>query len=76
MGIQASEPQCGPLLSRFDFRCTSGFWGQKFRNFGGLTVMALCDRLTETGHVFNMKECVSLRDPLDKQKAGVAARKK
>jgi DNA replication protein DnaC len=37
---------------------------------------ALCDRLTEVGHVFNMKECVSLRDPLDKQRGRPAARKK
>jgi hypothetical protein len=38
--------------------------------------MALCDRLTETGHVFNMKDCETLRDPLDKHTAGAAARKK
>ena len=38
--------------------------------------MALCDRLTETGHVFNMKDCESLRDPLDKRKGAAAAGKK
>ncbi len=37
--------------------------------------MALCDRLTEIGYVFNMKDCVSLRDPLEKQKSRAANKK-
>ena len=51
-----------------------GDWGTFLHN-KHLT-MALCDRLTETGHVFNMKDCVTLRDPLDKQKGETAAGKK
>jgi len=51
-----------------------GEWGTFLHN-KHLT-MALCDRLTETGHVFNMKDCDTLRNPLDKQRDRTAARKK
>lgn len=41
-----------------------GEWGSFLKNTQ--LTGALLDRLTETSHVFNMKNCPSLRDPLDK----------
>jgi DNA replication protein DnaC len=40
-----------------------GEWGSFLKN--SQLTGALLDRLTETSHVFNMKKCRSLRDPLD-----------
>ena len=43
-------------------------WGTFLKN-PHLTA-ALIDRLTETSHVINMKNCRSLRDPMDDDEAG------
>jgi len=43
-------------------------WGTFLKN-PHLTA-ALIDRLTETSHVINMKNCRSLRDPMDDGEAG------
>jgi DNA replication protein DnaC len=43
-------------------------WGTFLKN-PHLTA-ALIDRLTETSHVVNMKNCRSLRDPMDDDEAG------
>jgi DNA replication protein DnaC len=44
-----------------------GEWGSFLKNTQ--LTGALLDRLTETSHVFNMKNCPSLRDPLDENGA-------
>jgi DNA replication protein DnaC len=46
-------------------------WGSFLKN--KQLTMALLDRLTETSHVFNMKGCGTLRDPLDQDGGGDAA---
>ena len=53
------KKKCTLITSNLGF----GEWGTFLHN-KHLT-LALCDRLTETGHVINMKDCKSLRDPLD-----------
>ena len=43
-------------------------WGSFLKNHH--LTSALIDRLTDTTHVFNMKNCGSLRDPMDDEEAG------
>jgi DNA replication protein DnaC len=54
------------LTSNLGFR----EWGSFLKN--PQLTMALLDRLTETSHVFNMKGCGTLRDPLDPDGGGDA----